>query len=1179
MLRIGLGLLLLACGQAWAWSETFAVPQARQFSVFDGLPSNRINAVVEDARGYLWIGTRDGLARYDGVGFRIWRVGDGLRDNYVWSLHVDARDRLWIGTRNAGLAVLDEDRATFQHFDRDSHPELGSNTVWMLASTPDGALWIGTSDAGLVRMDAEGRMRRFVPEQGNPRSVPSLGITGLRVDTQGNLWVATQDNGLARWTGEDFERHAAPLAGRPVDILVLDRAGKVWIGMPGQGYVMEPGGGFQAMPWRDPRLGAPALGMLLEDTQGAHWLDTRSGLAREVNGRVHNVPLYSNASRGLVRPSWTSALEDREGGLWFASVDYGLWHVPANWRNFSVLARRDGDAGSLANAYVHGVASARDGGLWLVGSGGTLDWLEPRTGEVRHRQHQVCGDLIATGVLETQDGMVWVGCRGHLARFDPRSGGLQRWSRYAEVDAAPPNATFQFLERSDGTLWLSDDHGVQWRDRSGRVLGSIRTGEGGLPPGATITQMSRGPDGGIWLATSQGLWRWDDAASRFAPVPGSPEGYLRGFTIGNDGTLWTAGMGALSAWRWVGSTLAHVETIGSGQGLPMLIPSGIAIDGAGTLWLPTVRGLVRYEPGERRLRMYGVRDGLPSQEFSDSPIHVLPMGMLAMGTADGLLLFHPQQVQAMDRVPPLAVESVDVRRGDARVELPKTGVARLDYGDRDLRVVLRLLSFTDAHAHHYRFRLSGHDDGWVDAASGERIFSRLAPGDYTLEMQARTADSDWTPVQVLQLQAQPPWWATRGALAVFALCLLLLTWLAALAYRDRLRRRNEWHLAEHKREVAEQASLAKTRFLATLGHEVRTPMTGVLGMSELLQATQLDTRQRGYVDSIRRAGEHLMRLVNDALDLARIEADRLELDLQPFDLQALVADVAELCAPVAERRGLAFRCEIDDDAPRWLLGDEVRVRQILLNLLGNASKFTEEGSVGLHVAALMPVGVRITVSDTGPGLNEEQQQRLFRRFEQADGARTAARYGGSGLGLAICQELAAAMGGRIEVDSTPGEGTSFVVDLLLPSASPAPGADAVAERDVSAGALDLLLVEDDGTVAEVICGLLEAQGHRVVRVANGLSALGEISSGSFDLALLDLDLPGIDGLSLARMLREQGFARSMIAVTARADAEAEPLARQAGFDGFLRKPLTGEMLATAIAEAMSGASRNPGELA
>src|SRR5690606_17277881 len=273
---------------------------------------------------------------------------------------------------------------------------------------------------------------------------------------------------------------------------------------------------------------------------------------------------------------------------------------------------------------------------------------------------------------------------------------------------------------------------------------------------------------------------------------------------------------------------------------------------------------------------------------------------------------------------------------------------------------------------------------------------------YRLQLQASPGHhSGWSQVQELGFAVAPPWWRSSWALLVAALAGVLLLLGSAYAYRRRLGRRSQWQLALHKRELAEQASLAKSRFLATLGHEVRTPMTGVLGMSELLLDTAPDTRQRSYVESIRRAGEHLLRLVNDALDLARIEAGKLELDSQDFDPHALASEVASLMAPVAEQRGLDFRLRVAGDIPALVRGDPGRVRQILLNLLGNAVKFTDRGEVLLEVGAGSPTGMVYVVRDTGPGLNEEQKTRLFRRFEQADGARTTSRYGGSGLGLAI----------------------------------------------------------------------------------------------------------------------------------------------------------------------------------
>ena len=344
-------------------------------------------------------------------------------------------------------------------------------------------------------------------------------------------------------------------------------------------------------------------------------------------------------------------------------------------------------------------------------------------------------------------------------------------------------------------------------------------------------------------------------------------------------------------------------------------------------------------------------------------------------------------------------------------------------------------------------------------------------------------------------------------------------------------------------------------------------MTGVLGMSELLLATPLDPVQRGYAGSIQQAGSHLLRLVNDALDLARIEAGRLELDLRPFDLEELLDQVQGLMQPMAQQRQLEFRRGENPAGPVSVSGDEMRVRQILLNLLGNAIKFTERGHVGLAVRLEEKGGLCFEVHDSGPGINAEQQQRLFHRFEQADGPRTASRYGGSGLGLAICQELAVAMGGRIEVDSQPGKGARFRVRLPLPWTRQAAGTAGEVAALPELPPLRILLVEDDATVAEVIAGLLRVRGHEVVHVLHGLGALSEIATDGFDVGLLDLDLPALDGTAIARQLRTMGYELPLVAVTARSDAYAETQVLAAGFDGFLRKPVTGDLLVAAIAQA------------
>ncbi|HYG07001.1 MAG TPA: ATP-binding protein [Stenotrophomonas sp.] len=1149
-----------------------ATPQPRQLTVADGLPSNTINGFAEDAFGYLWLASGDGLARYDGRGYRIWRIEDGLRDNMIWAVHVDARNRVWVGTENAGLVMLSADRRRFHYYDHHGYPQMLGNTVWCVESTPDGSIWFGTSTGGLYRITPAGKMERYLPLPGDDNSVPAASVNFLKVGPDGTLWVAAK-NGVARWNGQRFERLQLPgNKVRFINGLAVEPDGSLWIAdSNGSPLLRRPDGSWDPAPWRHVR-GESVLSVLLRDSGGGYWLDTLSGLGREKNGELRNVPLYSSSAHGLVKPNWSAAYEDHEGGIWFASPNTGLWHLPANWRQFAVLANRQEDPATIANPYVLAAARSGDGRFWLVGTRGVLDRLDPATGAVEHHLEKIDGLKWPQSVLEDQQGRVWIGLYKALVRYDPATAQVQRWHDTDARDAAMHGEAEMIAQTPDGRLWLySDVDGMQLRDPDGHVLRRLPHDANGLTRELAVNEMRVGPDGELWLASSRGLLRWNAAADAFVAVPGAPAQAVYATAATDAGIVWLAGMGQLQQYFWDGRKLQLLNAIGVREDFPALEPGGLVVDPAGVAWVSSMRGLIRIDPANRAVRIYGVHDGLPNQQFRPRTLLQSRLGQVVAATPDGLVLFDPAQVRPSTRQPPLMIERVGLRRGESGLDLTHVEPLVIADGDRDLHIVARMLSFSDSDANSYRFKLSGYDPDWIDVGpSGERLFSRLPAGEYTLEVQGKTVDGVWSKVRTVAFRVLPPWWRSHWGMAALAGVGVLLLLMAVLAYRRRLRRLHAWQLAIHKQELAEQASLAKTRFLATLGHEVRTPMTGVMGMSELLLNTQLDTRQRGYTEAIRRAGAHLLRLVNDALDLARIESGKLELDLQPFSVNQLVEEVAAMTAPLAESRGLRF--ELDNALPGELAanGDVTRVRQILLNLLNNAVKFTERGSVTLRVSALgQGQGLRFEVIDTGPGISAEQQQRLFRRFEQGEGPRTAARYGGSGLGLAICQELAVAMSGRIDIVSKLGAGTRFSVELPLRwvvsgaerNATPA------AAPSLDAG-LQILLVEDDATIAEVIAGLLTARGHRVVHAAHGLAALTEVAEQAFDVALLDLDLPGLDGFALARQLRVFGHAMPLIAVTARADAEAEPAARAAGFDGFLRKPVTGEILSEAIAQVL-----------
>lgn len=1165
-------LVLLALGWAAAvHADLPETPQFRRFGFEQGLPKSAIHLAV-DQQGYLWIATLDGLARYDGVEFKMWRqtIGapDSLPDNVLQVVHVDAQNRVWVAS-STSLSMLDKDRRGFTTLRFTGETAGCQREITSIASTPDGALWFGTYDGDLCRLDAQGKIKRYAADPAQPDSLPVAPVMALLVDRQGRLLIGT-DDGLVRFEQGRFMRIApAVLGGIKVGGLSIEPDGTVWVGSTKGLHRLSSDDRLIPAPW--PLQANATHGVVMRDRHGGRWIGTMGGLYREKEGEFHL--LERDAGIGLWGPESgvLCIVQDLEGGTWFATYSQGLVYLPPDWDRFTTVTSVHGLM--LDNLDLRDAVADKQSGFW-VATATDLYRLD--------RGSRLLRNVVSAKTLGVQwihslsarpDGTLWIGHASGLILFDPATKQARRWPFGAAANLGI--TVSQVMESPDGHLWLSMFGGVvREYSAAGKLLREVDPEDTGNFGWRGAAMLIPGPDGRPWLPSGQNLQRWD--GQRFIDVPVAPGQPVYTLAFAGAERVWVARLGTLEAYDWNGRELKLRERIDNSDGLPAVDIDGMLVSANGHIWLSTIRGLLLYSPEQRRLRIFGAHDGLPDPDFSFTAPRQGTGGDALAVSAGGLALFDPEMSIPEPSPPPLAIESLSVLRDEDEMPFDLSRPIELQPRDRDLRITARLLSFADPRSHNYRFKLEGYDPDWVEQqGNGQRVFSRLEPGRYRLTVQAAGAGGAWSVARDFDITVSPPWWRTAWAIAAFIVMGVATLLAMALAYQRRLRGKQQWQLARHKHELAEQASEAKTRFLATLGHEVRTPMTGVLGMSELLLGTQLDDRQRGYAQSIRRAGEHLLRLVNNALDLARIEAGRLDLEQSDFDLHELIGDVVALMAPVARSRGLRFVDGIEDDTPRVLRGDPMRLRQILLNLLGNAIKFTEHGSVGLLVSRLSPQGVRIEVTDTGPGLNEEQRARLFQRFQQAEGARTASRYGGSGLGLAICQELAAAMDGRIDVDSDPGMGSRFVVDLPLPEGDPKALAQAPAATPSAASApsaLRILLVEDDATVAEVLVALLRTRGHEVTHAAHGLAALTEAVMANFDLAMLDLDLPGMDGFALAKQLRAQRFTGPLLAVTARADAEAEPQAREAGFDGFVRKPVTGAMLDEAIEMVMSGAA-------
>jgi CheY-like chemotaxis protein/anti-sigma regulatory factor (Ser/Thr protein kinase) len=375
-------------------------------------------------------------------------------------------------------------------------------------------------------------------------------------------------------------------------------------------------------------------------------------------------------------------------------------------------------------------------------------------------------------------------------------------------------------------------------------------------------------------------------------------------------------------------------------------------------------------------------------------------------------------------------------------------------------------------------------------------------------------------------------------------------------------------------EAAEAANHAKSEFLAVMSHEIRTPLNGVLGMAQAMELEPLSPVQKERLGVIRQSGGVLLEILNDVLDLAKIEAGKLELEVADFDLGAVARSARSAFSAVAARKGLGLEVEVAPDADGLWRGDAARVRQVIYNLVANAVKFTEAGAVTIGVEATGG-GVRIAVRDTGIGIAEDRVATLFEKFVQADSS-TTRRFGGTGLGLAICRELCKAMGGAIAVESTHGAGSLFVVELPLAPAGPADLSAADAPAATSAPApgspLRVLAAEDNETNQLVLRTLLAQVGVEPMIVANGAEAVAAFDQGPWDLILMDVQMPVMDGPTAARAIRareaETGAAPTpIIALTANAMSHQIDGYRAAGMNGILAKPIEVAQLYEALAAA------------
>jgi signal transduction histidine kinase/ligand-binding sensor domain-containing protein/DNA-binding NarL/FixJ family response regulator len=1338
--RPGILAMLLVAWLTAAASATAAIvarPLTLQhLTPADGLSQGTVHATLQDSQGFVWLATEDGLVRYDGHDLK--RYGTvrtdprALPGNFVRDLVEDRGGNLWVAIKDGGLSRWNRAADAFDTWRHDpARPDsLPSNAVRALALAEDGRVWVGLSDAGLALLDPRtGRFQNFRHDGADPDSLGDDRVNTLYRDRAGNLWIGT-DGGLYRRAAREtrFARVGRPageagaIGSEKITRILEDGAGRLWVAtfdaglyrIDWTGEVIES---FRHDAKRPGSLAHDDVRALLDDGAGRLWVGTGDGLDLLDRGSGTFIHYRSDRTDPLSLPDSVvlSLYQDAGGLVWIGMRAGGVsrWD-PHAW-----------ELGGQRPPWLDGklVTSFADAGgrrVWVGSLGGGLVRFDTETGEAVDLDalyagrpgRAVLGDRRVMALHTDRQRTLWIGTMtSGLASLAP-DGEL----RTVPVHPGDPQATsaagiMTLFESRDGRVWIgTNGGGANVLDPVTRRIRQLPHGAGpGAVTSANVTAFAEDPAGNLWIATDGGgldLARADGTVVKvWRHDPRDPQSLssdtVYALAVDHEGRVWIGtDDGGLD--QVVGTSerpdavrFAHVTRA---EGLTSDTVYGIEVDNVGHLWLSGNAGLMRFDPNSRTVKTYHREHGLHGEEFDYNAAHRTSDGRLCFGGPGGFDVFDPSRLSDAVRAPRLALTQVEVMGAPFATARPPwlTSALSLPHTATIVSLDFAALDFQSPRRNRIAYRLRGLTDEWIDLGTQRRVtLTNLPAGEHTLEVRAANADSVWSdvPLRLTIRQEASPWRTPLAYAAYVAAALLAIAW-ALRGQQRRLRSAVErqqhlqkevaertGELVESNRRLAE-AARAKEGFLARMSHELRTPMNGVVGMTELLARSGLSAAQTRLTDTIRSSAETLLRILNDLLDLSKIDAGKVQLESLPVDVTRLVEESSALFTASCDEKGLSLVVCPPEQNGLAVLGDPLRLRQVLMNLIGNAVKFTAQGEIVVRADAVVGsdglVHLQLSVTDTGIGIGPEALERVFEPFAQADET-TTRRFGGTGLGLAICRELVALMGGAIRAESRPHAGSTFYVSLSLPRAhaeSPAPsplagrsvrvhtrrpalrealerhlasygartvpgrgapaaedapgelvivdadtlatetgamrtggkphaswvlierlpasptsvrlpvqraalhdallaaaGLRAEAPAPAPAGGDDLrahvLIVEDDAVNAAVAQGYLDALGCTHEWVADGGSAVRRTAAEHFDLVLLDINLPDMDGYATARLIRERDAQQErarvpIVALTAHGASGALAACRAAGIDDVLGKPCTLEECAAVV---------------